>query len=127
MRPSNLASRISLGEVKLAYACLRLYCRSLQIDQVPEPRRTAPRALQFGVTQVAIDGGHSPHSLATALGYEYVGSSVPSRATRCCERRALTICFAIDKDIVSSLCGRPDGYIVVEMSRYSCSSSVPLQ
>lgn len=44
---------------------------SLQIDQVPEPRRTAPRALQFGVTQIAIDGGHSPHSLATALGYEH--------------------------------------------------------
>ncbi|GAA5982547.1 hypothetical protein JCM10908_006695 [Rhodotorula pacifica] len=44
---------------------------TLQIQQVPEPRRAAPRAFQFGVTEFAVDGGHSPRALATSTGYAH--------------------------------------------------------
>lgn len=49
-----------------------LYDRTLQIQQVPESRRAAPRALQFGVTEFAVDGGHSPRALATSTEYACV-------------------------------------------------------
>lgn len=46
--------------------------RSVQVEQPAEARRTAPRALQFGVTEFAVEGGHDPRQLASALGYQCV-------------------------------------------------------
>ncbi|BGP58386.1 hypothetical protein JCM8202_001888 [Rhodotorula sphaerocarpa] len=43
---------------------------TIQVEQPPEARRTAPRALQFGVTEFAVEAGHDPRQLVSALGFE---------------------------------------------------------
>ncbi|GJN94090.1 hypothetical protein Rhopal_007164-T1 [Rhodotorula paludigena] len=42
---------------------------SLQINGRPEPVRTAPRAQQYGVTELLVEDGSDPRVFAHALGY----------------------------------------------------------
>lgn len=49
--------------------------RSLQVNGRPEPVRTAPRAQQYGVTELLVEDGSDPRVFAHALGYGCVLSS----------------------------------------------------
>ncbi|GAA6015999.1 hypothetical protein JCM10207_006833 [Rhodosporidiobolus poonsookiae] len=43
---------------------------SVQVNQRPEPPRTAPRAMQYGVVEFAVEEGNDPRSFVHALGFE---------------------------------------------------------
>ncbi|BGP35643.1 hypothetical protein JCM10296v2_007484 [Rhodotorula toruloides] len=42
---------------------------TIQLNQKPEPPRTAPSALQFGVTEFAVEEGSDPRALVDSLGF----------------------------------------------------------
>jgi hypothetical protein len=44
--------------------------RSLTVLHKPEPVRTSPLALQYSVSEIALEGGVHPEELVSAFGFE---------------------------------------------------------
>ncbi|GAA5877266.1 hypothetical protein JCM8547_002621 [Rhodosporidiobolus lusitaniae] len=55
---------------------------TIQVNQRPEPPRTASRALQYGVFDFAIEDGSDPRTLASALGFSTPAFSIFTRGVR---------------------------------------------
>ncbi|TNY20326.1 hypothetical protein DMC30DRAFT_447175 [Rhodotorula diobovata] len=96
---------------------------SLQINGRPEPPRMAPRAQQYGVTELAVEDGSDPREVASALGYGRSLFKLRRRGVRF-QRGAVTVeLFQLHEADDSPTPLDPASYAVAVSTRFTAAPS----
>ncbi|GAA5833617.1 hypothetical protein JCM11251_003183 [Rhodosporidiobolus azoricus] len=92
---------------------------SIQVNQRPEAPRTAPRAMQHGVIEFAVEEGSDPRSLVDALGFSTHLFSTHKRGVRFQRGAVLVEIFQLYESPESSAPLDPSSYVVTASTRFS--------
>ncbi|BGP27887.1 hypothetical protein JCM10295v2_006865 [Rhodotorula toruloides] len=96
---------------------------TIQLILKPEPSRTAPRALQFGVTEFAVEEGSDPRALVDSLGFSKK-AFVTHRRGQVWRRRGVSIeLFQLYESDTAPEPLDPASYAVSVSTRFTASSS----
>ncbi|GAA6042923.1 hypothetical protein JCM8097_002776 [Rhodosporidiobolus ruineniae] len=96
---------------------------SIQVNQRPEPPRTAPRALQYGVVEFALEDGSDPRVLASAMGFSQPVFKTVQRGVRFRRGQVVVDVFQLFESSTSSTPLDPSSHIVQTSIRFSSSPS----
>ncbi|GAA5991626.1 hypothetical protein JCM11641_001493 [Rhodosporidiobolus odoratus] len=97
---------------------------TIQVNQRPEPQRTAPRAMQHGVNEFATKEGSHPAALVRSLGFRGPTFSLHSRGVRFQRGQVLIDVFQLFESPEAANPLDAANYVVTASARFSSAQPV---
>ncbi|BGP20458.1 hypothetical protein JCM10213_001533 [Rhodosporidiobolus nylandii] len=96
---------------------------SIQVNQRPEAPRTAPRAMQYGVTEFTVEEGSDPRVFVHALGFSHSIFQLHQRGVRFSRGAVLVEVFQLFETPTSAGPLDSSSYAVTASTRFSAPST----